>query len=342
MKKVLAFAFGALLTLAALPANAAPPALLAQHHGGGGHGGHGGAGHGGWHGGHGHGIVVYGPGWWGGGWGWGWGWGWGYPYYGYYPGYYEGVGYGYQDPRAYFETISTDVSPEEARLYLDGQLIGIADDFDGFPDYLYLAQGHYRLEFRLEGYESQTVEIDSRPGTKVSLKNHLRATGGPKGTFDGPKIEHVQRFFGKRRNVTTPIVPGGGYGDEERGRPYDNPDQPMPYNGDQDRPSGRPQSVPPPSDDWRGAERAPAPDVTVHRSTDRVRLRLRVEPPGAAVYLDDRFIGTAEEVNSLDRGVAVTPGRHTITISRPGFKERSREIDVRAGEHPSLELSLEK
>ena len=47
MKKLLAFAFGALLLLAALPANAAPPLLLAQH------GGHGGGGHGGGHGGHG-------------------------------------------------------------------------------------------------------------------------------------------------------------------------------------------------------------------------------------------------------------------------------------------------
>jgi hypothetical protein len=155
MKKLLAFAFGALLLAPALPARAAAPALLAQRH----------------FRGHGHGRVIIGP-------YWGWGWSWYYP--GYYPYGYAGYGpYGrYYDPRARFEAVKTDVSPEEARLYLDGRLIGTADDFDGWPDYLYLARGHYRLEFRLEGYEAQSVDVDARPGTRIELNNKLRKVGG--------------------------------------------------------------------------------------------------------------------------------------------------------------------
>lgn len=323
MKKLVALAFGALLTMAALPASAASPALLAQWHRGG------------------HVRVFVSPGWWG------WGWGWYYPGPYYYPG-----SYGRYGASGRFEVVKTDVSPEEARLYLDGRLIGTADDFDGWPDYLYLARGHYRLEFRLEGYESQTVEVDATPGTRIDLNNKLKRTSGPKGTYDGPKIEHVQRFWGKRRNATSPMRPGG-YGEDDRR--YDNDRdrtaQAAPYEGDEDEDSdmgsGQPQSVAPPprnapapSQDWRDGDRAP--DATVRNTTDRVRLRLKVEPADAAVYLDDRFIGTAEEVNSLDRGIAVTPGRHTVTISRPGFKERSKQIEVKAGDNPSLELSLEK
>lgn len=327
MKKLLAFAFGALLMMAALPASAAAPALLAQRHGGG------------------HVRVIIAP-----GWGWGWGWGWGYP--GYYPGYYGYYGRGY-DAQARFEVVKTDVSPEEARLYLDGRLIGTADDFDGWPDYLYLARGHYRLEFRLEGYESQTVDIDAQPGTKIDLNNKLRKVSGPRASYDGPKVEHVQRFWGKRRNATTPMRQRGYRDDDRRYEGDGNANtQVAPYDDeDDDRDmgsSGQPQSVAPPpanrtappSEDWRGGDRGP--DATVRSSADRVRLRLKIDPPDAAVYLDDRFIGTGEEVNSLDRGLAVSAGRHTVTISRPGFKERSKSIDVKLGDQPSVELSLEK
>jgi hypothetical protein len=107
----------------------------------------------------------------GGGWGWGWGgWGWGYPAY--YPAYgYPGYGYGYGP--AVFARVKTDVDPEEARLYLDGRLIGTADDFDGYPDFLYLRRGHYRLEFRLDGYEPKTIEVDAEPGVTLRFDNKV-------------------------------------------------------------------------------------------------------------------------------------------------------------------------
>lgn len=333
MKKLLAFAFGALLLIPALPARAATPVLLAQRHF------------------RGHGRIYIGPYW---GWGWGWSYpGWYYPY-GYAPDYGR-----YYDPRARFEAVKTDVSPEEARVYLDGRLIGIADDFDGWPDYLYLARGRYRLEFRLEGYESQTVDVDARPGTRIELDNKLKKIPGVHPSYEGPRIEgDVQRFWGKRRSATAPMRPGGEryrdegrqYRDEDR-RPDQNQDvQAAPYD-DEDTEGdagGQPQSVAPPaermtppaSEDWRGGDRGS--DTEIRDSGERVRLHLKVEPSDAAVYLDDRFIGTAEEVNSLDRGVAVSPGRHTVTISRPGFQERSKQIDVKSGDNPSLELSLEK
>ena len=48
-------------------------------------------------------------------------------------------------------------------------------------------------------------------------------------------------------------------------------------------------------------------------------------------------VGTAEEVNSLERGIAVSPGKHTVTVSRPGMRERNSEIEVAEGETGRLE-----
>ena len=44
------------------------------------------------------------------------------------------------------------------------RLSGSRTTFDGYPDYLYLKPGHYTLEFQLQGYASQKIEIDSAAG----------------------------------------------------------------------------------------------------------------------------------------------------------------------------------
>jgi hypothetical protein len=69
-------------------------------------------------------------------------------------------------------------------------------------------------------------------------------------------------------------------------------------------------------------------------------LRLNVEPSDAAVYVDNRFVGTAEEVNSLERGVAIAAGKHTVTVSRPGFRDKTADVTVEQGRMQTVEISL--
>ncbi|MCJ7756379.1 MAG: hypothetical protein MUP13_17600, partial [Thermoanaerobaculales bacterium] len=47
--------------------------------------------------------------------------------------------------------VSTDVRPKDARVYLDNRFVGRARYLDGWPGYLFLAPGSYRLELRLDG-----------------------------------------------------------------------------------------------------------------------------------------------------------------------------------------------
>jgi PEGA domain-containing protein len=274
---------------------------------------------------HGHGHVGVSWGW--PGWGWGWGWGWGYPGYGY--GY---APYGYPYGGSEWSRVKTDVEPEEAWLYLDGRLIGTADDFDGWPDYLYLARGHYRLEFRLPGFETRTVEIDSRPGQTFRINDHLKKVSGAKehGSYEEPKIEGgIQRYWAKRRDVDHPVNPGAPRGEGERA-PY--------YEGEGEE--GAPGQPPP---DWRGGH--PAPDARpetprAESHGERSRLHMHIEPADAAVYVDDRFVGTAGEVSSLDRGIPVPAGKHTVTVSRPGYKDRSVDVEVGSGASETVNVSL--
>ena len=332
----------------------------------GGHGGHGGGhggnghGHGNWHGGSGWNWGWgWGWGWAGGAWNWGWGWGWGYPGYGYYGVYAPYYGYGYGYPYGgygygggYYAAaasgdwgaVKTDVSPEEARIMLDGRYIGTADDFDGYPDMLYLKPGNYHLEFQLEGFEPQSVEIEARAGVRAEINNKLKKIPGAKayGSYDTPVPEGgVQRFFGKSKNSVAAINVETDSGYESDWRSHDSNPQ---AEGNQDAPpmappTGKSYDDPPPPD---AETRSAQPASPVPGGKAKARLVFRVEPPDAAVYVDDRFAGTGEELSSLTRGLQIAPGMHRIVVSRPGFASESTQVDAEAGHSETVEIRLER
>lgn len=294
-----------------------------------------------------------------------WGFGWGWPAYGYYGyGYYPG-GYGYVD--AQWAAVKTDVEPEDARVYLDGQYIGTADDFDGFPDKLYLRPGRYRLEFRLSGYEPKSVDVRARAGMQLRIDDKLRRGGDARVQNDPAKLEgDVPRFFAKRsdRDTARPYTrrdgdrEGNGYRDgngymERRGerdgdmdRPVEEDDRNADVDRDSDRDADRDRDdrapAARPDDDWRRGDRRPDVSVSARPEArrDRGRLKISVEPSDAVVYVDDRFVGSADEVSSMERGIVVSPGKHTVTVSRPGYRDKASEVVVEVGKTETVTISL--
>lgn len=368
------------LILAGALALAVVPSAFAQH-GGGGHGGGGGShgggggyhGGGGWHGGSGwhggggwhggyYGRGWYGRGYWGGWyypwWGWGWGWGWGWP--GYWGAYYGG---GYGAPAGYVSTypyyslnpsewsmVKTDVSPDTTRVFLDGQFIGMSDDFDG-PDYLYLKKGSYTLEFRLDGFETKTVNVQARPGAQMNISDKLKKVpGAPQyGSYDNPEPEGgVQRFWSKDKNGgpahPVDLQGGGGYSVQPHGNGnYPGQPQPQGYPDEGEAAPRSPQPMPeaaPGNDVSAVPPGQPAPPASDPAARGRARIVFRVQPADAAVYLNDRFVGTGEELSTLSRGLQVPPGQHTIVVSRPGMKSEERTVVVGPGKSEAVEISL--
>lgn len=137
-----------------------------------------GSGRGGYrHGGHRHGHRVYRGGSYGyygwggyyGGWG-GW-WPWWYPggstviverdRYGY--------GYGGDGSGA----LDLDLSPEEAQIFIDGEYVGEADDYDGFPTFLWLPRGTYDVAFYLPGYQTIVRQYTVRPGVVIDVEDRM-------------------------------------------------------------------------------------------------------------------------------------------------------------------------
>ncbi|HVN33431.1 MAG TPA: hypothetical protein VMT45_15745 [Thermoanaerobaculaceae bacterium] len=275
---------------------------------GGGHGhppGHGGGyyyphGYWGWS------VGVGWPYWgWGGWWGPGWGWG---PYYGYgwgAPVAYQQVPVGEAVPQ--LAVVDTDVEPEHARVILDGTLIGVADNFDGYPDYLYLKPGHYTIEFQLQGYASQKIEIDGQPGGYFPIQLKLERIKGQKAApwYDRPEGMPVGRVFGPKTPPPAAAKPG-------------------------------------PDTDLRPEFRAPAAaGSAATRSVAGAALDLRVTPLNAAVYIDAVLVGTGQELERLERGLAVSPGKHRIEVLAPGRSSREIDVEVKEGERQQVVVDLD-
>jgi hypothetical protein len=109
---------------------------------------------------------VSAPYWGYGAWGWGgWGWGWGGGPYGY------TVVYPMADRT--HGALDIDVAPERAEVFIDGERVGTADDFDGFPDYLWLEKGTYDVVIFHPGYQTVSRQISIYAGQVIDVDDRM-------------------------------------------------------------------------------------------------------------------------------------------------------------------------
>ncbi len=220
----------------------------------------------------------------------------------YYDHYYDR---GYSSGQA-LGALDLDVRPEKAEVYVDGRFVGVADNFDGFPSYLWLDPGTYQIAFYKEGFETITREITLPSDAVVDFNDRLvRGTAiKPEPPPEEPAAETA---------AATPDRDWETKAEEwrERAREY------MARKGEVDR------------TDTMDARGEPG------------RVFLIVRPGDASVYLDGRFLGTGDDLSGLHSGLMVDPGEHEIEVVRPGFASESKTFSVEAGEEIDLSLRLQ-
>jgi hypothetical protein len=74
----------------------------------------------------------------------------------------QGIGYG---------GMSFLIDPDDAAVYVDGQFIGIARDFNGQP--VPLAAGMHRIELQAEGRDPVMFDVSVRPGQVIPYRGSL-------------------------------------------------------------------------------------------------------------------------------------------------------------------------
>jgi len=127
-------------------------------------------------------VVYYGGGfynpWFGAFSGWGWG-----PYAG---GFYQpesGVSMG-AAMIAGMGAVELNVKPNRADVWVDGKYVGEARDLDGYPSYLWLAEGEHRVAVHKGGFLAFDEPIGVQRGMKTRIKLKMQPGDSP---LPGPK-----------------------------------------------------------------------------------------------------------------------------------------------------------
>jgi hypothetical protein len=250
----------------------------------------------------------WGPGWGiglGYGYGWGWypyGYGWGYP--GYYGGYYGGR---YSDARI-------EVTPKEAKVYVDGYYAGVVDDFDGWAQRLDVPPGQHEVEIYMPGYKTMSEQLFFQPGHTVKIKGTLDKL--PAGAPPEPEPQPQ-------------APPPGQQQYQQPGQPGQHPQQP---------PSTSSAPSPGPGPYGRPSRRAPQSSVRATNPSEFGTLSIRVQPTDAEIYVD----GERWETGESQRGFSIqlAPGRHRVEVKKDGFRTFSTDVQVESGELTPLNVSL--
>ena len=79
-------------------------------------------------------------------------------------------------------------------------------------------------------------------------------------------------------------------------------------------------------------------DEDARDNAEAATVRLDLKPSDASVYVDGEFRGSGRNAETL----RLAPGRHRLEVVRPGYRTVEREIDVRPGDNPRVEIELSR
>jgi hypothetical protein len=275
---------------------------------------------------------YYGPGWWWAPYG-SWGWWLGDNYWPYDPYHYNYPYDRYDRGRGYYDrdevgALDLDISPGRTQVFLDGQYLGTVDQYDGFPTYLWLEKGTYDIAFYLDGYKTLARQVSVYPGAVIDMEDRLEP-GESVRPEDLVTKSHDRRDERLRHEEDRRERIGRG------DRPNDDDDadwRDRVRRGREDR-RDRGEEIEIKDEDEDGDDNG--------RRSEQGRVRLEVEPDDASIYLDGKFIGTGHDLANLRRGLLVEPGKHSVSVVRPGRESEEREFEVEPGEELELEIELE-
>jgi hypothetical protein len=252
-------------------------------------------------------------------------WGWGLGVYWYYPWYpwwgWGGGYYPYQYPYYYgheqgaLGALDLDIRPEKAQVYLDGQLIGVADNFDGWPRYLWLPEGTYDLVFYLDGFQTIARQYSIYGGVIIDVEDTMVPGKAVRPEDLASKSTERRDERLKRREERGEMTPQTGE-PAWRERVKSEREEMKPGEGE------------------KGA--------LYDARSEPARLSLEVSPADAAVYLDGRFLGTAGDLARTHPAIAVDPGEHELQVVRPGYEAKRSHFTAEAGEEVKMTVELVK
>ncbi|MBT8445188.1 MAG: PEGA domain-containing protein, partial [Gammaproteobacteria bacterium] len=75
---------------------------------------------------------------------------------------------------------------------------------------------------------------------------------------------------------------------------------------------------------------------------DMARVKLKVEPSRAAVFVNDRYVGHVDQFRGFRKSLGLKPGNYKIHITLPGYQPFDTEITLLKQQKYAIETTLQK
>jgi hypothetical protein len=85
-----------------------------------------------------------------------------------------------------------------------------------------------------------------------------------------------------------------------------------------------------------------AKDPRAQFPTISAEVKLSIDPERAAVFVDDQFAGHAREFGGAGRAMLLSPGKHHIKITLPGYQSFTTDMELRANQKYDIKTQLPK
>jgi hypothetical protein len=83
-------------------------------------------------------------------------------------------------------------------------------------------------------------------------------------------------------------------------------------------------------------------DPQTHYPTVTAKIKLKVTPERAAVFVDDRFVGDVHQFGGAGRSMLVSAGKHRIKIALAGYQTFETEVNLLPSQKLTLKAKLEE
>ena len=219
--------------------------------------------------------------------------------------------------------LDLDVWPAQTQVYIDGEYVGVVDNFDGWPRYLWLEKGTYDVVFYLDGFKTLARQYSIYPGLVIDVDDRMQPG-------DAVRPEDLVSKSTERRDAR--IAQDRAQQEAaERGERAESGagDWHERVRGEREEMSRQPYD-----DELKSGQ-------AVDARGEPGRVHVTIEPDDAAVYLDGRFLGTGRDLARLSSGLIVDPGAHKLSVVRPGRESKSLDFEVAAGQELNLNVALQ-
>jgi hypothetical protein len=71
-------------------------------------------------------------------------------------------------------SVRLKIRPRDAQVFVDGFFAGVVDEFDGVFQSLRLAPGGHKLEVRMPGFESLTLDLHVQPDRRLTVSEAMK------------------------------------------------------------------------------------------------------------------------------------------------------------------------